>query len=348
MNVAVVTLYNALNYGSFLQAFSMCNFLKSKNINATLLDCSTNISKANITCNSIEMSICQKKTLNAFKKSWRLLPIKKNGGQIYDAVIIGSDEIWNIKNKYFEHWEEYFGYNVATELKIAYAPSIGYTSIDELGMKEIIGISLFDYVFPRDEETKLVAEKIRNESLETVVDPTLLMCDYWSNTVKKVKTESDYMIYYSYFNNPFLERILINFAHSNKLRLLTFLFKREWCDSTLYASPIEFVEKMQNAKYIITNTFHGTIFATLMNKQFLNFSLRHKTLNYLDFIGLGTSRLFTEEMDHMDFDKILKDEIDYTSVWDNIERGAKKSETVLLCALNNVKKAGEHRRITSG
>ena len=60
----------------------------------------------------------------------------------YDAIIVGSDELWNIQEPSFEHIDEFLGYNLAAPKIIAYAPGANKTNGKICGIDCLPRISL--------------------------------------------------------------------------------------------------------------------------------------------------------------------------------------------------------------
>lgn len=331
MKIGVVTIYSAFNYGSFLQAYAMQKTLESMNHEVFVLNCSRST-----TISSLRQKIFFKKLpftlkrLFAYSKDWKKLSIKKYDGEKYDAVIVGSDEVWNIKGS-FEHWPEYFGEGLNTNKLIAYAPSIGFSTVqDFLGNKEVLDkLNNFDAILPRDNATIELCDKALGESSIRVVDPTLLCLDMWQNVVSERRiVKEKYILYYSYLDNSPMKPYILRFAKENNLKVIIAGFDYKWGDQNIMTSPLGFLQLINDAEYVFTSTFHGTVFSTIFKKRFLTRPSGQKVSDYLKFVELE-SRTYFDDMSYEQFCDAVCSEINYEKVRDI----QKKSSIESICIL---------------
>ena len=63
---------------------------------------------------------------------------------------------------------------------------------------------------------------------------------------------------------------LTTFAKKNGLRIISCGYYHSWCDENVNADPKEFLEMFIHASYIITDTFHGTVFSIINKKRFVS------------------------------------------------------------------------------
>ena len=223
--------------------------------------------------------------LNEKKKAYEkdLKEIKiANSEKIFDFFLIGSDEIWNLGNTGIFPYLEFFGIGRQDFIKIAYAPSIsGYSKSKFLKDKRRVkAIKELDNVFPRDIMTKLLVDEIRDESSSIVVDPTLLIDD-WGEYIKDIKIEKNYILYYGYYPTDKIISNLRNFANENNLIIVTPNFNYSWSDLSISSSPLEFLSLVRDAKFIITDTFHGTVFSSIFKKKFISIKRSPKVYDFL-------------------------------------------------------------------
>lgn len=319
MNIAIVTIYKAYNYGSFLQAFAMQETLKKMGHKVEVLNCSKKKAKDILKDGYIGKTPFRtyKKTKRTliFSKDWKKLNIRKNKLQNYDVVIVGSDELWNIKNS-FEHWKEYFGENLNCKKIIAYAPSIGYCPVEDFVSYEKAKekIPTFYKIFARDENTKKACETIIGREIEQVCDPTILCLDEWdkyANVKRSIKEK--YMVYYSYGHTEITKQYILRFAAENNLELIAVGLEHDWCDKNLLVEPLKFLEVLKNAEYVVTSTFHGSVFSTILKKRIAVRTSVPKVYDYINKINFN-DKLFSDESSYEDFVNILKGEFDYESV----------------------------------
>lgn len=337
MKISVVTIYDAYNYGCFLQAFSTYTFLKDMGYDVSILDCFDISYKMKLILSKKFRDIVDKfNKYNCYKKDWKLLKTEKNRNQFFDCVICGSDEIWSINQSKYKNIPEFYGDKLNTSKLIAYAPSCGSATFRESIEDKILveGINRFDYVFPRDELTKNVSEKIRNEVCERVVDPTILLLNKWEsiigNSEMPIYTKEKYIVYYSYYDNPKCKKNIIEFAKNNNLKIVSPNFKRDWCDICLDMSPLEFLCLIKNSEYVVTTTFHGTIFANIFRKNYIVESEGQKVIDFLNLINVKESKLYKENMSDLEFSNMLKFNLDYNEIFEKLNIEKEKSKNLLI------------------
>lgn len=335
MKTGIVTIYSAFNYGSFLQAYAMQKTLENMGNECDVLNCSriTAISslRKKIFLKKLPFSL---KRLSAYSKDWRKLAIKKYNGEKYDAVIVGSDEVWNIKGS-FEHWPEYFGDGVNADKLIAYAPSIGFSTVqDFLEDKDTLSkIKNFDAVFPRDNATAELCNQASCNSFPRVVDPTLLCLDMWQSVIGKGRAVKEkYVLYYSYLDNSPMKPFIQRFAKENNLKVVIVGFDYKWGDINMMVSPLEFLQLVNDAEYVFTSTFHGTVFSTIFKKRFLTRPSGQKVNDYLSFLNLE-NRAFSDDMSYEQFCKTVRADIDYESVRNLQKKSSEESKSALMQAI---------------
>lgn len=318
MKIGIATLYKAYNYGGFLQAFAMQEVLKGLGHEVYMLEFGEQsvFDKliSGYIAKSISKTIYKNKLRCAYKKDRSLLNILKYNGQKLDAVIVGSDEVWNLKNT-FKHIPQYFGSNINAKKKIAYAPSIGFCPPEEFVQKaETENLKCFDVILARDENTRLVCERILKKEIKEVCDPTILYIDKWKDFVnKRVIKQKDFIVYYSYGTKAKFKEYTLKFAKEKGLQIISVGFKHDWCDKSLIVRPMMFLELLNKASYVVTTTFHGSVFSTILKKKVVIKPSGQKVVNYLNKIDMQ-DKIFYDEMSYEEFKGILEGEYNYTRV----------------------------------
>ena len=102
--------------------------------------------------------------------------------------------------------------------------------------------------------------------------------------------------------------------------------KRDWADFNLPVNPFEWIGLIKNAKFVISSTFHGTVFSILCHKQFFVMGTESaKVLDLLKDLGLMSRKTKTLEK--------IKD-IDYGSVQEKLRHKIEYSKKFLRNNLN--------------
>ena len=198
----------------------------------------------------------------------------------YDAFICGSDQIWSptvFNSKYFLDF-------VPKNKKIAYAPSIGVTNIEDAHIKQAIKglISDFSYLSIREQQGKSLIKNLCNKEAALVLDPTMLLDkDGWNSllAIKGKKAEDNYILCYFLGDNKKHWEYVKNISHELNLKIKIIPMHKNdinkgCCEET--CDPARFVELIADAKFICTDSFHGVAFAINYNKQFCVFERFNK------------------------------------------------------------------------
>ena len=209
---------------------------------------------------------------------WRDLLTTNND---YDIFIIGSDQVWNPINIGTDFFNLLFTDD--NKYRISYASSFGVSSIPRSQIKKTTKyLSRIQSLSTRELAGQKIIKELTNRNSELVCDPTLLIDKtYWDNLKGENRIISDkYIFCYFLGNNPphrnFANRLkkitgykLVALQHLDELVLSDI----DFADIKPFnIGPAEFVNLISNAEYVLTDSFHGTIFSILYKKEFFTFS----------------------------------------------------------------------------
>ena len=69
-------------------------------------------------------------------------------------------------------------------------------------------------------------------------------------------------------------------------------------ESSLSDGPLEFLSRIKNADYIVTDTFHGTAFSIIFHKRFITFTRGNMSVRLEDFLShIDLKSRFVESTD---------------------------------------------------
>ena len=329
MKVCVVTVYNSVNSGSFWQAKALEIYLKKMGVEVYFykrkndLNSSSNkfIQKIKIIKSFLKTGIkgaqIQSKIykgFNALQKEFNIINKKSTIYKKIDCFILGSDTIWNLESNYFsKNYEIYFGGIFKNTKKITYAASVGNTTYEKFVNYSEISKMLNDikHISVRDEETYNIIRKFGIKNQRIVCDPTLLLTKDDYIKIEKVPMTEKYIFLYLFspLNKKQIEE-LQKFAKEKKLRIINGIKKENYCDEYIINSPYTFLNYMLYADFIITDTFHGTIFSVNLEKEFISINRKKKKVNdFLVRMNLK-DRLINENDDMFN---ILTKKVDYSN-----------------------------------
>lgn len=240
----------------------------------------------------------------------------------YDVLIAGSDQIWNpvmlkgIIPAYFLH----FGNKDA--LRISYAASIGTDAIPpEYHLLYQRYLRNLDYISVREKTAQDEIQKLTDKSVSLVADPTFLIDRKEFDQLKR--KQSVVSGKYIYVHNVHLKRIdqaLVGVAeelskrlglpvvHTNKKKL--FSNEAGWFSG----GAEEFLGMVSGAEYVVTNSFHCTVFSIVYHRNFITvppFRYSDRMRNLLGELGIPEHLI----ADSKDIPEDLSDlKIDYEAV----------------------------------
>ena len=263
--------------------------------------------------------------------------------EIYDAVICGSDQIWAPNQ--FNEWY-YINFVSNKWKKIAYAPSIGLPVIpDDLKYKVASLIKDIGYLSIRERGGAQVDYELTGIDVPVVLDPTLLITkDQWLGKVQKSTAPDEPYILCLFLGENLQHRQSVEAYQQvtgHKIVVLPFA-KRDytWGDIVMSdAGPLEFIDLVNNAAIVFTDSFHGAAFSMNLNKPFyvfMRFTKDHpicqnsRIRNLLSTFNLQ-SRLVDDGATVSEIDI----GIDYATVNEILKKERTKSLTYLQASLRD-------------
>ena len=216
-----------------------------------------------------------------FKQKYYVETVNINDIDIYsfDAVICGSDQIWNpiwARRRCFLDF-------VPDDInKIIYAASMGCESMEDYQKESFKPlVERIDHISVREKSAKRILDEfIENRDISVQVDPTLLLLkNDWENiaaNVSDIVGNKKYIFTYFLGNYSKQKQIVSNFAKKNNLIIVNIPFASgETVDNENFgdiqyinASPDEFIGFIKNAEYVFTDSFHGCVFSIIFEKEF--------------------------------------------------------------------------------
>ncbi|WP_158735767.1 polysaccharide pyruvyl transferase family protein [Alteribacillus sp. YIM 98480] len=365
MKIGILTFHDADNYGAVLQAYALKESIQriNNNWNVQVVDYKMSyiiknyklikintknptilIKSLILTLLTLKTNITKKIKFNRFRNDYMNLSDsvyhKPEDIKEFDSFIIGSDQVWNFD---ITKGDSIFFLDFCNEKtkKISYAASIGN---DKLSLKEINhikkNINNIDNISVREHSAVNILNKITDKHVHRVLDPTLLAdITIWNNVIKQnAKTRNEkYILVYMVSTN---EEVLKTAELVSKKKGLKVLLIHDSFKNNKYGfqhlkgiGPVEFVQLIKNAEYIVTNSFHGTTFSIIFNKNFI--TIPHKVTgsrmnNLLELLNLEKRLINKRE----DANEIIKFNIDYTLPNMLLKQEKEKSLKFLVESLN--------------
>ena len=261
---------------------------------------------------------------------------KKYTSQNFDEVmedeglsgfVCGSDTIFCMDEFGFDDGF-YANYACMSGHAVSYAASFGDPTLSEENCRNLNErLKNFKAFGLRENHmVPYVAEHV-DVPVQKVVDPTLLhTSDKYDEIAVPERLEEDkYLLFYSRRYSPAMEEYAEKLAKENGWKIVEISLRATNAEKghrMFYEAGVEeFLSLVKHAEYVVTNSFHGMIFAVQYRRPFVIFSREQcntKIDEILQLFGLSDHMLVTgkEEFDH---------EINYDVVHDRISKARAKS-----------------------
>ena len=336
--VGIMSMQRIINYGSYLQAYALSNTIKNLGHDVEFVDFKiepcivnpfTRINLEDIEDEYKEGYYLTQDFIKKFKDEFlHDLGIKnRNERPKLDTLVIGSDEVFNClqSNPDVGYSLELYGQNHNAEKIITYAASCGHTTYERLlkfnKQDEISNLlNKFNNISVRDKNSLDFVKKLSDKNPIEHLDPVLIY-DF-SNTIRDVNLK-DYIIVYAYnFNLSNDEcKEIRKFAKKINKKIVTIGSYQKCTDIFIDAHPLDVMSYFKKADFVITNTFHGTIFSIKTHTPFvtkivqnINSEKLSDLLNKLSFNDRNISSFdnleekYNAKVDFSKIDKKLKEE----------------------------------------
>lgn len=318
--IYTATFQRALNYGAVLQAYALMRYLKEQNFDVEVID----YAPSYFLLQTYRPAKGFQKTIDKFNKFRRFKAFRKKfmslSSKTYfsfnslkklpsaHAVICGSDQIWNYKltnNKFDPSF--FLDFAKQGTKRIAFAASAGSIRINEASGDVKAYLQRFDHIGTRE---TVLAEDVKEITPEktpvVVVDPCLLINDYSEVFDESRIPKGDFIVSYVVGSGEMLtnfnRRISELKQHSNLPVIHIGAKAIDAADENILdIGPSDWITFIKRAKYVITNSFHGTAFSINFEKDFIfvphilsNLNTRQTTL--LKSVGLMDRMLGVEQV----------------------------------------------------
>lgn len=238
----------------------------------------------------------------------------------YDLLLAGSDQIWNPSIFPDGRFDPVFFGGFSQKRRIAYGPSFGIPVIPEGMRAELRGyLDGFSHISVRETQGREIVKDVTGREVPVVLDPTLLLtaADWAAMANHPTDYPTDgYILCYCISSPgplaPYIERL----SRETGLPVVQLCGIRRkvhpHARQVLDAGPAEFLDLFRNAAYVVTNSFHGTVFSVQFHRPFftavspaeLAAPERSRTASILSRLGLearivgtGTTAALTDTID---------------------------------------------------
>lgn len=301
MKVSIITRHAIANYGSLLQAIALQNKIIDFGHEAEIIDFikdNESYLKSSLTVGltrekfkrnpilllcyyiaHLSLSVISDLIFEQYRKKYLKLTKRyksseqlKNDKPVADVYMTGSDQVWGPVMDGNHEWTYFLDFCSDVDKKVAYAASFGKTEMNEQDAQCATKLlQRYSHISVREDRAVNILASYGISS-EQVLDPTLLLSrSEWEKLlcVDNASPKEKYVLVYQIHKNKDLERYAKEFAQKAGLKLMRvspLLHQFTRGGKFVYAPSLSrFISLIKNASYLITDSFHGTVFSINFN-----------------------------------------------------------------------------------
>ena len=362
-NVGIITLPLNTNYGGTLQAYALHKTLEKLGYNSFFINRRWNNDRKDLSYkikktmykNVIARNFTKFNKVNLQPSTEEITSeaqMKNYDWNKFRAIIVGSDQVWR-----FEHTtgvgNNYFLDFITTNniKKISYAASFGTSIIkcDNVKKKNISELlKSFNAISVREDSGVEICKNEFDVDAIQVLDPTLLLeKDEYLRLIEEREGKKEKNILATYVLDNSSEKLNI----INKVRKTLELNTRAINSSINITSIKSLLFNMNNmvlpsieswikgineADFVVTDSFHGTVFSIIFNKQFLCIGNKERGLtrftSLLKLLDLEDRLIFSEKDIN---ETLIKSKINYEKVNKILKDKRRESLDFLIRSIKN-------------
>ena len=328
MKIGVITFHRAINYGAALQTYALQKALSDLGFDVELIDYQCDYMENLYKLIGGFAQKTFKQNIRAFinlipawkkMKSFRsmIATHTKLSPNVYDSVsigtannrydvfITGSDQVFNYACSNFD--KNYFLSFVKDEKKInSYAASFGISEIPKEYQSEYAKLlARFSHISVREKSGQQIVHDLIEKDCAIHVDPVFLLdADEWSKLAKKPAMDN-YILIYRLNKSNIIDDFARKLARKTGKKIINIgqdmidKIKNPDFEGDLSTSVEEFLGLFKYADYVVTNSFHGTAFSIIFNRNLYvetkqkDFKKNDRAENLLKLTGLTDSIIET-------------------------------------------------------
>lgn len=260
----------------------------------------------------------------------------------FEAVIVGSDQCWRpmYSPNIYTYYLDFLKDNKEIK-KLAYAASFGtdqweYTEEQTARCKKLI--QQFDLVTVREKAAvNLVTEKL-NKDAEFVLDPTLLLSkeDYIELFVGKNLPDNKGIYTYILDDSDWKTQVVETAKETLGLPQFSNQHNKHTVNSEKIPSIESWIKGFADADFVVTDSFHGTVFSIIFNKPFISLvNVSRGASRFESILGeFDLMQRLASDFDQQYIEALIEEAIAYDGVNQKLNALRSHSKEVLNAALS--------------
>lgn len=293
MKIGIITHPLASNYGGILQCYALTTFLRSLGHETVIIQRNVdesfvlirgvrkilkylhfpryyNPSRIDRTVNIrpfVELHFTRTKPVRSQKQIMKVCSQYK-----LDVVIVGSDQVWR------QDYAMMFGYNYFLDfvpeniIKLSYAASFGLSDwkyTEEQTMRIKLLLARFKGISVREDEAVSLCWNYLGMKVEHLIDPTMLLhVKQYEEIVSPRKDRCKYVFVYWLGDKSLIANDLKKYQDSSEYNVIDINLR----DNVEQCSVEDWLSYIKYADVVITDSFHGCVFAIIFQRHFIVYS----------------------------------------------------------------------------
>ena len=265
------------------------------------------------------------------------------GSLNYAAVMVGSDQVWGPFSLYSKFYNLLFVDEAIP--KFSYASSFGVSVIHPCQRKAVAGyLNRIDKIGVREQRGKEIVKELTGKEAKVVLDPTLLLTrEEWETNIDESRCAigEPYILCYVLGERKDIRESIKELGRRTGIKIVNLphidnyhSMDDKLGDINLYdVSPFDFIRLVRDATYVVTDSFHGSVFSILFHKKFLTFYRKdpkkkgstHSRIDSLFDIFHVKDRIYTDG----DIRRQMEADIDYGYVESKLDEMRESSLSFL-------------------
>lgn len=294
MKIDIITLHAVKNYGSVLQALATQEIFKEKGCQVRIINYIKEESKRDnlvkfwagnniikkmviwptvIRWKTVFDDFCDKyleltDSQYTSEEDFRRYPIDA------DLYCTGSDQVWNSVWNCGILSPLYLSFVPDDKYRFAFSASFGQQKLseDEIA-KTHEYIHKYNRISVRESSAlSILQNQYKYDNAVHILDPTLCVnADFWRKYSSKRKVKEDYILIYNLNRSKAFDKYARELSRKTGLKLIRLCTRYDQFlrngKSVLIPDVFDFISLIDNAKYVLTDSFHATAFSMNMGTE---------------------------------------------------------------------------------
>ena len=357
MKCSIITIHHIHNFGSVFQAYGLQKYLQQQGHDAQIIDyrpayydagknkLKTLVGKAL----NLKPYLTRKKKFESFVRKYQTLSSKgfttqeqlqRSYANTEDVLIAGGDQLWN--NYHPCGNDDAYKLTFAPKAKkLAYGTSMGRDNFTQQELEALAPkVADFRSIMLREKCTVDMLKPYTQVPVDHVIDPVgLLMPEDFLQIAKKPALTEPYAVMYLADSSPLLDQAIEILSKQMGLKIVHICGFRQKCYCDYFvkdAGPEEILGYIANAEFVLSASFHATMFSLMFNKPFATLLPGEKTNARIEDLlkVAGLQERILRDPAQLE---VLNKPIDYTQTNETLSQLRADSQALLQKSLENTK-----------